>query len=66
MRFKYRPIDFARVKKHFETKGSTARTPKECNKTKRTSEKLEEINDLLSEETMLSVRKIAPTVSVSA
>ena len=66
MRSKYRPIDFARVNKHFETKGSTARTKKECNKTKRTAEKLEEINDLLSEETMLSVRKIAPTVSVSA
>ena len=67
LKSRYTLKDFCNVNEHFESTGSTVITlNKKRLKMKRTAENLEKINELLAEKTTLSVRKIAPKLTISA
>ena len=57
--------DFVRVNDHFEKNGSINKTPGKRPKTKRTSENVGKIDKMLEENTSLSIRKLAPQLSLS-
>ena len=58
--------DFVRVNEHFEKTGSLKETPLKLPKTKRTDENFGKIDKILGENTSLSIRKLAPQLSLSA
>ena len=58
--------DFVRVNEHFEKTGSIKKTPLKLPKTKRTDENFGKIDKILEENTSLSIRKLAPQLSLSA
>lgn len=58
--------DFVRVNEHFEKTGSVKKTPLKLPKTKRTDENFGKIDKILEENTSLSIRKLAPQLSLSA
>ena len=57
--------DFSRVNDHFEKDGSILKTPVKRQKTKRTHENLQKIQEMLEEKVQFSVRNVAPKLSLS-
>ena len=62
----YKRIDFARINEHFEKNGSIKRSPYKRANMKRTNENVGKINEMLEENTSLSLRQWSPQVSLSA
>ena len=65
IRSQYRGRDFSRINEHFEKDGSIVKTPIKRSKTKRTGENVDKINKMLDEKKPLSIRKLAPKLSLS-